>query len=73
MYTHAQSHFNQGPILYYDKNPMKLSIIYVYTKPNVSFKFVSLDKGCVEMRTKKVFKLSLYYNLIADVHVRMNN
>ena len=30
-----------------------LSILNVYTKPNVSFKFGSLDKGCVEMRTKK--------------------
>ena len=53
MYAHAQSHVNRGPIAYYDKNLMKLSIINVYTKPIVSFKFGSLDKGCVEMRTKR--------------------
>ena len=64
MYAHARSHIYRGPTLYYDKNPMNLSIINVYTKPNVLFKFGRLDKGCVEMRTKKVFKLSLYYNLI---------
>ena len=35
----------------------------MYTKPNVLFKCGSLDKGCVEMRTKKIFKLSLYENI----------
>ena len=47
---------------------MKLWNMNVYTKKKVLFKFSSLETVCVEIRSKKLFKLSLYQYMYSLVY-----